>query len=268
MKIVTFNINSIRKRLHQLQAIIDSYHPDIICLQETKVDDDNFPTLEVHNMGYGVAFYGQKTHYGVATLSRTLMDLELFNFADDDETAQPRSLLTRHQIDGKPFLVFNGYFPQGDNRSHPTKFPAKKRFYENLVALLKQYRQKPMPLFVVGDFNIAPDDRDVGIDTAADWLRRGDCSFLPEERQWYEQIYQLGFVDCWRECHPKEDQLFSWFNYRTRAFERTIKKGLRIDHILIHSNWQNQIQQAGMDYTIRAMPSPSDHVPVWVEIQL
>jgi exodeoxyribonuclease-3 len=266
VKVLTFNINGIRARLHQLEAITEQIKPDIIGLQETKVQNKDFPLQAIKDLGYEVVFHGQKSHYGVATLSRHPMQLVANKFIDEDEEAQCRTLITTHHIAGKTITLFNGYFPQGENQNHEIKFPAKRAYYQNLIKFTKQNIEEP--LILMGDFNIAPQDIDVGVENPERWLKNGACSFLPEERKWYQELLELGLFDTWRQYNPNNDQAFSWFDYRTRAFERTIKKGLRIDHILCSQGLVKQLNVAGIDYDIRAMEKPSDHVPVWAEFAM
>ena len=138
MKIVSFNINGLRARPHQLAALIEKHQPDVIGLQETKVHDDQFPLADIEALGYHVHFHGQKGHYGVALLSRQA-PLELHKgFASDEEDAQRRFIWgTYADENGQPVTIMNGYFPQGESRDHPTKFPAKQRFYSDLQQLLE-----------------------------------------------------------------------------------------------------------------------------------
>ncbi|MFZ3024474.1 exodeoxyribonuclease III, partial [Pseudomonas sp.] len=186
MKIVSFNINGLRARPHQLAALIDKHQPDVIGLQETKVADEQFPFADIEALGYHVHFHGQKGHYGVALLSRQAPLSLHKGFAGDDEEAQRRFIWgTFADADGQPITVMNGYFPQGESRDHPTKFPAKAKFYADLQQLLESQFQPTQPLIVMGDINISPEDCDIGIgaDNAKRWLRTGKCSFLPEERE-------------------------------------------------------------------------------------
>ena len=268
MKCVSFNVNSIRSRLHQLEAVINDQQPDIIGLQETKVTDDDFPVEEIRRLGYHAVWFGQKTHYGVATLSLEPPETVTRGFEDDGLEQQRRFLATTHQWPGgKPLHLVNGYFPQGENRHHPIKFPAKARFYERLQTYLGTVDLGMTSLAVVGDMNVAPQDADIGIgeDNAQRWLRSGKCSFLPEERDWLNNVMQLGLVDCYRRLHPDNHDGFSWFDYRSRGFEREPKRGLRIDLILGSRPLAETCVAAGIDYDIRAMPRPSDHAPVWAE---
>lgn len=268
MNVISFNINSIRARLHQLQAIVDKYQPDFIGLQETKVADDQFPAEAVRDMGYHVAYHGQKTHYGVALLSRTPMLEEIRGFPDDTEESQKRFIggIFAHPQKGE-VVVLNGYFPQGESRDHPTKFPAKEKYYVDLLALLNERFTPQQPIILMGDVNVSHHDNDIGIgeDNRKRWLRTGKCSFLPEEREWLQQVMDWGFVDTYRQHFAEQNDTFSWFDYRSRGFERDPRRGLRIDLILASTGMQSQCIDAGIDYEIRAMERPSDHCPIWAK---
>lgn len=268
MKIVSFNVNSIRQRLHQLQSVIDKHAPEFIGLQETKVQDHEFPVDALTEMGYQVIFKGQKTHYGVALMSRQPCRIPYYGFPGDAEDAQKRFIGGEFEIDGTVLQVFNGYFPQGESRDHAVKFPAKKKYYEDLTRFLADYEMTRSRLLVIGDYNIAPQDLDIGIgdDNAKRWLKTGKTSFLPEEREWFERLVALGLHDGFRLCHASEDDCFSWFDYRSRGFEREPKRGLRIDHLLVSELLKPAVVDAGVDYDIRGMEKPSDHAPTWIEL--
>lgn len=271
MKIISFNVNSIRSRLHQLSAVIDKHQPDIIALQETKVQDVDFPLADIEALGYKATWFGQKTHYGVAILSRSKPVDTQYGFETDAEDAQRRLIVASYPLaNGQTLRVINGYFPQGESRDHPVKFPNKARFYEDLHAQLVNMEDPEAPLLVVGDMNIAAQDKDIGIgtDNAKRWLRTGKCSFLPEEREWLDRILGWGLADTFRQLHPDVDDQFSWFDYRSRGFEATPPRGLRIDLILASAPLVKACSGAGIDYDIRAMEKPSDHAPVWAEFDL
>jgi len=266
MLVVSFNVNSVRLRLHQLKAVIETHQPDVIALQETKVTDEDFPVESIRELGYDVEFHGQKTHYGVATMMRVECNKTTKGFVDDAKEAQ-RRLITTEVISqsGATVTIINGYFPQGENRSHETKFPAKEKFYQNLNAKLAQEFDPTQLLMVVGDFNIAPIDNDIGIgaDNAKRWLRSGNTSFLPEEREWFQSVSDWGLVDTYRQKYPDVDDLFSWFDYRSKGFDRDPKRGLRIDHLLATKPLADTLIDSGINYDVRAMEKPSDHCPVW-----
>lgn len=268
MHAVSFNVNSIRTRLHQLQAVIDKYQPDFIGLQETKVTDADFPEETIKEMGYHVVYYGQKTHYGVALLSRHPFKQMIKGFPGDLEESQRRFIggvfdLPEHG----EVTVFNGYFPQGENREHPVKFPAKRRFYADLMDYLKTQCDPQKPLLIMGDMNISHTDRDIGIgeQNRKRWLREGKTSFLPEEREWLEDLLAWGLGDTFRKHFPDEERTFSWFDYRSKGFEADPKRGLRIDLILATEPLLERCSSVGVDYDIRAMERPSDHCPVWAK---
>ncbi|WP_404418709.1 exodeoxyribonuclease III [Marinospirillum sp.] len=268
MKIVSFNINSLRARFHQMEALIAKHQPDVIALQETKVNDPDFPLQAVEDLGYQVAFHGQKGHYGVATLSRDEPLAVQKGFPHDDDTAQKRLITTRHQCpDGKPLTLINGYFPQGENINHEIKFPAKRRFYADLQKLLEDNFSPEDRVLVVGDFNISSTDLDIGIgeQNRKRWLRTGKTSFQPEERQWMQKLLSWGLIDTYRDQHPENNHFFSWFDYRSKGFEDDPKRGLRIDLLLASQGLAGYCRNTGIDYDIRGMEKPSDHAPVWSE---
>ncbi|QXI26811.1 exodeoxyribonuclease III [Pseudomonas vanderleydeniana] len=269
MKIVSFNINGLRARPHQLAALIEKHQPDVIGLQETKVADEQFPQAEIEALGYHVSFHGQKGHYGVALLSRQAPLSLHKGFETDDEQAQRRFIWgTFADKSGNPVTIMNGYFPQGESRDHPTKFPAKAKFYQDLQGLLESRFSNDTPLVVMGDINISPEDSDIGIgaDNAKRWLKTGKCSFLPEEREWLGRLKNWGLVDSFRHLHPEVNDRFSWFDYRSRGFEDEPKRGLRIDVIMASNGLLSRVKAGGVDYELRGMEKPSDHAPIWLEL--
>jgi exodeoxyribonuclease-3 len=270
MKLVSFNVNGIRARLHQVQAVIDQHAPDLIGVQESKVQDAEFPAEAIEEMGYHPYFHGQKGHYGVALLTRKPLDHVMRGFPEDDEDAQKRLIVGQlTTASGDTVTVFNGYFPNGENREHPKKFPAKEKFYAELYHYLRSHHDAGQNLVVMGDFNISPTDRDIGIgeQNRKRWLREGKCSFLPEEREWFQRMLDWGLHDTFREHQPEEDNRFSWFDYRSRGFERDPKRGLRIDGILATAPLLQQLSESWIDYDIRGMEKPSDHCPVWASFR-
>lgn len=262
MKFISFNINSLRARIHQLEAIIYKHQPDVIGLQETKVHNDQFPITELAHLGYHLNYHGQKGHYGVALLTKQAPIATRCGFPTDSEDAQCRLIEVKIPSKHGIITIINGYFPQGDNREHAIKFPAKQQFYQDLHHYLHDNQLNQQLTIIMGDMNISPSDLDIGIseDSKKRWLRTGKCSFLPEERQWMEKILALGFVDTFRFINPLTSQ-YSWFDYRSRGFESNT--GLRIDLILASQPLMPYCINAGIDLEIRAMEKPSDHAPVW-----
>lgn len=274
MKIVSFNVNSVRMRLHQLEVLIQTQQPDIIGLQETKVQDHEFPIEAIEALGYQAVFMGQKTHYGVALLYKpdtVTLNATQYGWKSDDETAQKRMIIGDFSDTlGNNVRVINGYFPQGENRNHPVKFPAKEQFYKNLLDYLNQDCSPEQNLIVMGDFNISPTDLDIGIGepNRKRWLAQGKTSFLPEERAWWQMLLDWGLMDTFRKIHPTTHDSFSWFDYRSKGFDDTPKRGLRIDTLLASAPLYEKTLDSGIDYTVRAMDKPSDHAPVWSQFKL
>ena len=268
MKIVSFNINSIRARPHQIEHLRDTIDPDVIGLQETKVDDPEFPIEVINELGYHAEFWGQKGHYGVAILSKEKPINTVKGFINDSDEDQKRFIQSKFTYGKSEIIVMNGYFPQGENINHETKFPKKIKFYNDLHSHISDLKKNEKNLIIMGDFNVSPEDIDIGIgeQNAKRWLREGKTSFQPEEREMWNSIKNLGFVDSWREIYPTESSIYSWFDYRSRMFDQSPKRGLRIDHILLSENLKNSINDVGIDYDARAMEKPSDHCPVWLEL--
>ena len=269
MKIVTFNINSVRTRVHQMEALVEKHDPDVICLQETKVHDDMFPFDDYKHLGYHIEIHGGKAHYGVATFSKKKPIAVEKGFPNDPEDAQRRMIITTFEYGDEKIKVLNGYFPQGENRSHPTKFPYKEKFYADLIEYLNNDKSDCRTI-VLGDINISPTDMDIGIGepNRKRWLREGKSSFLPEEREWLAQMMATGLTDTYRTINPDVDDKFSWFDYRSKGFDREPKRGLRIDSVFA-CDWLNERAIASdVDYEIRGMERPSDHAPVWTEFKL
>lgn len=266
IKAISFNTNSIRQRFHQLEALIKNHEPDFIGIQETKVTDEDFPIETIEAMGYHVHFHGQKTHYGVALLSKHPFIEVTKGYETDTEESQRRMIIGKFASPfGGKITVVNGYFPQGESQDHPTKFTNKENFYKDLMTYLDKNHTPDDQLIVMGDMNISPTDDDIGIgeDNRKRWIKTRKCSFLPIEREWLAKLYDWGLHDTYRTIHPTANEKFSWFDYRSKGFDREPKRGLRIDLILATPCLNNRCKDAGIDYDVRAMEKPSDHCPIW-----
>jgi exodeoxyribonuclease-3 len=229
----------------------------------------------MQELGYQASFFGQKSHYGVAILSRQNPENVIIGMdtpANPPVESQQRRLITASfSLDDKSRLhVVNGYFPQGESRDHPEKFPAKRDFYAELPVFLDQHFSPDDQVVVLGDMNVAPLDADVGIgaDNAKRWIRTGKCCFLPEEREWLQSLMNWGLIDSYDAMRDKIDEpnRYSWFDYRSKGFDRDPRRGLRIDLILVSRPLTAKLKNAGISYSLRAMDKPSDHCPVWIEI--
>ena len=270
MKIFSFNVNGLRARLHQMSALIEKHSPDIICLQETKVDNENYPMESINELGYKAIINGQKGHYGVSTLYKyEPIDFQI-GFPTDKEDAQCRLISSRHKFSNQEVTIINGYFPQGESRDHPKKFPYKEKFFKDLMIYLNENFSPEENIIILGDLNISPEDIDIGIgeNNRKRWLATGKCSFLPEEREWLEKIKTWGFFDSYRKFFPDSNDKFSWFDYRSRGFDDNPKRGLRIDHLWVTKPLLDMAVESEIDYEIRGMEKPSDHAPVWTEFKI
>ena len=270
MKIFSFNVNGLRARLHQMSALIEKHSPDIICLQETKVDNENYPMESINELGYQAIINGQKGHYGVSTLYKyEPIDFQI-GFPTDREDAQCRLISSRHKFSTQEVTIINGYFPQGESRDHPKKFPYKEKFFKDLMIYLNENFSPEENIIILGDLNISPEDIDIGIgeNNRKRWLATGKCSFLPEEREWLEKIKTWGFFDSYRKFFPDSSDKFSWFDYRSRGFDDNPKRGLRIDHLWVTKPLLDMAVESEIDYEIRGMEKPSDHAPVWTKFEI
>lgn len=269
IKIISFNVNGIRARINQLSSVIKQHQPDIIGLQETKVCNEEFPFEDIEALGYKASIHGQKGHYGVALLTKISPSSLQCGFPGDDSDSQCRIIHGKYEMNGRSLHVINGYFPQGEGRHHPTKFPAKQKFYRDLLDYLNNNFNQDDAVVVMGDMNVAHRDADVGIkpENAKRWLKTGKSSFLPEEREWLQSILHWGLIDTYRADNPN-DNTYSWFDYRSRGFDQDPKIGLRIDLILASSATMAICSGTGIDLEARGHEKPSDHCPIWLDINL
>lgn len=254
LKLASWNVNSLNVRLDQVLAWLDSSNVDILALQETKLTDDKFPAAAFNERGYQVVFSGQKTYNGVAIISRqpiqdVVMDLEGY--------ADPQRRILAATIGD--IRLINLYVPNGAEVASD-KYEYKLAWLVQVTAFIKQQLAHYSRVAVVGDFNIAPDDRDVHEDPY-NW--EGCVLVSPLERQAFFEILALGLHDSFRNF-TQEAQLFSWWDYRAAAFRRN--RGLRIDHILLSDALNATCLGSHIDKEPRRHVRPSDHAPVWVEL--
>lgn len=255
MRIATWNVNSIRARLHAVLPWLDECGPDILLLQETKVVDDDFPTDDFTRRGYGVRIFGQKSYNGVAILARhTLTDVSMG--LDGDEASAERRFLAA-TVGG--VRVASVYVPNGKDVEHPA-FAEKLRWLERLRSTLLAQTQRYGLLWVVGgDFNVAREPRDVW----APELWEGKVHFHPEERRAIGRLLDLGLVDAFR-LHHDEPAKFSWWDYRGVSLSRN--QGLRIDYLFVSEALCSRCAAVDIDKKTRLGDRPSDHAPVWLDL--
>jgi exodeoxyribonuclease III len=251
MKIVTWNVNSLKVRLEQVLNWLAEHQPDALCLQETKTEDVKFPLLELQQAGYQVVFSGQKTYNGVAIISKgEASDVQygLPNFED------PQKRLIAATINGVRIVCV--YIPNGE-AVDSDKYQYKLAWLAALQTWLKEEMQRYPKLALLGDYNIAPEDRDVHDPVA--WAGKVLCS--EPERGAFKGMQQLGLRDAFR-LFEQAEKSFSWWDYRMMGFRRN--HGMRIDHILISAALE--CTACNIDKAPRKLERPSDHTPVWAEI--
>jgi exodeoxyribonuclease-3 len=254
MKLATWNVNSLKVRLPQVLDWLGRHRPDALCLQETKLEDANFPVQALREAGYQSVYSGQKTYNGVAIVSRTpATDVAAGIPGFDDE--QKRVLAAT--VGGVRVVCV--YVPNGESVDSD-KYRYKLRWLAALAAWLKQELVRHPRLALLGDFNIAPEDRDVH-DPAA-W--QGKVLFSERERAALGALFELGLKDGFR-LFEQPERAYTWWDYRMNAFRR--KMGLRIDHILLSPALAADCTGCTIDVEPRRAERPSDHAPVIAEIR-
>jgi len=266
IRIIWFNINGLRARPHQLKALKEKYDPDIIALQEIKVSDKDFPEQIPTELGFNYYNYGQKGFHGVAIFSKQPPITVIKGLDGGEDESQKRYIQCDYDTNAGIVSVCNSYFPQGENRKHPDKFPYKDRYYKRITKHIESLNTN---IVLTGDFNIAPNRNDIGMneDGIKRWLSQGHTAFLPEEIEWYKKLTDLGLADIWREKNPNSTKC-SWFDYRSRGFDQDPKRGLRIDHFLLSKDVQEKYINSEIDHELRAMEKPSDHCPVVLDLDI
>ena len=254
MKIVTWNINSIKIRIQQLRDFLTEEKPDIVLLQEIKCETDKFPYDELSDFNYNCYIHGQKSWNGVAILSKFRADEIIYDFPNNNCSNESRFIEISLQTPIGFCNIISLYAPNG-GEVNSDKFIGKLKFFDILAEYLKSKKTLDTKLFIGGDFNIAPFDIDV---YSPNDLSDTTC-FTIQERQKFRAIINSGFYDLYRLYHP-DKQEFSWFHYQGGALQQN--KGMRIDGILASSNATNNLQDCFMAYSMRTTVRPSDHVPV------
>lgn len=254
-KIATWNVNSLRVRLPHLLTWLADNQPDVLALQEIKLEEPVFPYNKLVQAGYQAICFGQKTYNGVAILSKHAMDE---NASGIPTYHDEQSRVLAVTVNG--VRVINLYVPNGSSIDSD-KYQYKLMWLKNLMAYLKQQQSQYKKLIVLGDFNIAPEDQDV-YDPQA-W--KGQVLVSPAERLAWQEMIATGLMDTFRYFNQEVGH-YSWWDYRAAAFRRN--QGLRIDHILASETLMAQCQTCVIDKTPRAQERPSDHAPVIASFML
>jgi exodeoxyribonuclease-3 len=255
MKIATFNINNINRRLPNLTTWLAKEGPDIVCLQELKARSEDFPEEALRAAGYGAVWRGQPQWNGVAILAKGAKpELTRGTLPGDPEDTQSRYIEAAvHGI-----LIASVYLPNGNPQPGP-KFDYKldwlKRLRRHAAALCKA----EVPVILAGDYNVAPTDLDIYPTTSWD----DDAIIQPASRKGFELLLKQGWIDAVRKKHPKA-RIYTFWDYKRKRWERDA--GLRLDHLLLSGHFARRLKRAGVDKYMRGLESPSDHAPTWIEI--
>jgi exodeoxyribonuclease-3 len=254
MKIATWNVNSLKVRLSQVLDFLTVHKPDVLCLQETKTEDANFPVMDINAAGYQAVFSGQRTYNGVAILSLRAPQEVTMGIADFDD---PQKRVISALIDGVRVICV--YIPNGESVTSE-KYGYKLDWLRRLNHCLRIDLERYPRLAILGDYNIAPEDRDVHDPK----LWEGKILFSEPEKAAFKDLVALGLCDSFR-LFDQPEKSYSWWDYRTNGFKRGL--GLRIDHILLSAELAKRCKSCTIDRERRAHDRPSDHAPVMVEIE-
>jgi exodeoxyribonuclease III len=255
MKIATYNVNGIKSRLPVLLRWLDETKPDIVCLQELKAPQENFPDLAIQTAGYNALWHGQKSWNGVAILARNMQPKEIRRvLPGDDEDAQSRYI--EANING--IIVGCLYLPNGNPLPGP-KFDYKLRWFERLTVHAASLLATDTPVVLTGDFNVMPTELDVY--KPERWVN--DALFRPEVRAAFKTLVDQGWTDAIRKLYP-DRKIYTFWDYFRDSYERDA--GLRIDHFLLSPPLDKRLLAAGVDRFVRGWEKSSDHAPVWIEL--
>lgn len=255
MKIATFNINNVNRRLPNLLTWLGEAEPDIVCLQELKAVQKDFPQDALRDLGYHAVWNGQKQWNGVALLVRGKEPVLTRNvLPGDDDDRESRYI----EAACRGLLVASLYLPNGNPQPGP-KFGAKLAWFERLIDHAASLMETGLPIVLAGDFNVVPTDFDIYKTTSL----ATNALVQPESRSAYQRLLSQGWTDALRTRHP-DLPLYTFWDYQRGRWGRDA--GMRIDHILLSPSLKNQLEDAGVDRAVRGLEGASDHAPAWVTL--
>ena len=259
MRIVTWNVNSVRQRLEHLVRYLREIEPDVVCLQEIKCLDEAFPRMEIESLGYNVETHGQKTFNGVAILSKRPIEVQR-GLPGDEADAQARYIeAVTTDAAGRVARVASIYLPNG-NPAGTEKYAYKLAFMDRLIAHARALLAHEETLVLAGDYNVIPTALDAK--RPDDWL--GDALFLPRTRERFRELVNLGLTDALRAV-TSEAGVYTFWDYQAGAWQKN--NGIRIDHLLLSPEAADRLVEATVDKHVRGWDKPSDHVPVRIELK-
>lgn len=260
MRIATWNINGVKARLHNLLAWLERDQPDVACLQEIKSEDEVFPRLEIEALGYHVETHGQKGFNGVALLSKSPIEDVTRGLPGNDDDVQARYIEGVVSTKRGALRVGGLYLPNG-NPADTEKFSYKLEWMARLRDHAAHRLLLEEPFVLAGDYNVIPTKDDVHDPDA--W--RGDALFRPESRAAFDGLKAVGFVEAIAATAP-ETHTYTFWDYQGGAWQKN--HGIRIDHLLLSPEAADRLDATGITQNVRSWEKPSDHVPVWVDIDI
>ena len=256
MKVATFNINNINRRLPNLLAWLKQAKPDIVALQELKATDDDFPQVAIAEAGYGAVWRGQKTWNGVAILARNadpvLIRTALPGNGNDDQARYIEAAI-------KGVIVTSLYLPNGNPQPGP-KFDYKLDWFRKLRTHAATFIKQDVPVVLAGDYNVAPAELDIY--PTRSWDK--DALIQPKSRAAFKSLLAQGWTDAIRTLHPSKS-MFTFWDYKRNRWHRDA--GLRLDHLLVSPTLAPRLKKAGVDRQVRGETGASDHAPAWIEFR-
>jgi exodeoxyribonuclease-3 len=260
MKIATWNINGVKARIGVLLEWLRQAQPDIACLQEIKSVDEGFPRAEIEALGYNVETFGQKGFNGVAILSKLRFDEVNRGLPGNDDDVQARFIEGVFTTDNGPLRVVSLYLPNG-NPIGTEKFDYKLLWMERLHAWTRARLELEERLVLAGDYNVIPEPKDAK--NPETWV--SDALFQPESRAAFRKLENLGLTDAIRAV-TDADGIYTFWDYQAGAWQRNY--GIRIDHLMLSPEAADRLRTAGIDKHVRDWEKPSDHVPVWISLNV
>ena len=255
MRIATFNINNINKRLQNLLEWLEETQPDVVCLQELKAEQKAFPLQAIEAAGYGAVWKGQRSWNGVAILARGSQPVMTRDQLPGDKT-DDQSRYIEAAVRG--VLVASIYAPNGNPQPGP-KFDYKLKWLDRLHRHATALRKSGAPVVLAGDYNVAPTELDIYPTRSWD----DDALIQPESRAAWRKLVGRSWTDALRVLHP-DQRIYTFWSYLRNRYERD--SGLRLDHFLLTPDLAEELVDAGVDREVRGRPEASDHAPVWIEL--
>ncbi len=259
MRIATWNVNSVKAHLEAVTRWLVEAKPDVVCLQEIKCEDHNFPTAIFEELNYNCAVLGQKTYNGVALLSKSPLENVVRGLPGDDSDEQSRYIQATVVEGSRGVTVACIYLPNGNPTDTP-KYDYKLAWMDRLIAHARGLLKLEEPFALLGDYNVIPKAMDAK--TPAQWVN--DALFLPATRAKFQELTAMGLTDAFRGLHPTALNQYTFFDYQAGAWQRG--NGIRIDHALLSPQAADMLKATHIEQHVRGWEKPSDHVPLVIEI--